>query len=98
MFWDKWRYKELGGIAPILDAKRTTRRNTITIYFDDRTNFKAWVDDYDKRSIVTPWILFYRWFFGTDKENFVLRAEESEVLIKRSRLNTFRVEVKEVEI
>lgn len=93
-----WKRKEVP--VPILTPPpiRTTRRNELEIHYFDGKGLSFYVDDWKSEKIVTPWVRFYKWFFGRKSEFFMLRHKDGETLITRSSIRSFVVLCKNVKV
>lgn len=99
MFWKKWVGKEEVPILyPPKKWHRKTKRNQLTIIFKNQNTRQVWIDDWNKPNYIEPWIPFYRWFFNDERDVFMLKYTNGEVLIRRDNIDSFAVSVKEVEV
>ena len=76
--------------------------NTLFLFMRDKPDphtivAQPWTGGTNKRSIVKPWKPFYKWFFSSDKEYFIIPIEKGLMTIRRSQLLTFKIRIEETE-
>lgn len=77
--------------------------NTLFLFMRDKPDphtivaHQPWTGGTNKRSIVKPWKKFYKWFFCSDKEYFIIPIEKGLMTIRRSQLLTFKIRIEETE-
>jgi hypothetical protein len=87
MFWKKKKIE-----------KEQKYINELIIYFKDNSHMRSWQEIDKEEYTIKPWISFYKWFFGRPQsEHYVGKAWNSECLIKRSDIKTFKVRVRKKE-
>lgn len=90
MFWRKKKDR--------VKVLRVIRKNTLKIVMRDGVvkEWKLpWVPPWSAGNMVTPWIRFYKWFFGRKGEFYVMRFKDGQTMIRRDDIVRFMVSIEE---
>jgi len=92
-FESLWGGKE----AKVSDTvERRVMHNRLTLTMYDGKNL-SWTDeDWKGKNPVEPWTIFYKWYFGKDKDYFVMKYKNGETMFKRADIKSFTVQTTEI--
>jgi len=78
---------------------QVTKRNKLSLRMKDNYVQTYWVDDWESNNKITPWIPFYKWYFGREQSKiFRFQYKEGENITKREDIITFNIYIENVEI
>jgi len=92
MFWNK---KEVEVKLEPANLPPKKPQSELSIYFNtgNKSTLYYSIPLENTDHYITPWIPFYKWFFGRKGEYFILKHRKGEVLIKRDQIEFFSIDI-----
>ena len=72
---------------------RKPKLNRLSVLLKSGREISWWVTPWDRTDKITPWVPFYRWYFGRKSDSFVMRFANGETMIRRDDIQRFTVEI-----
>lgn len=69
------------------------KKNVLTITTQDKYEYSFIIRNWYDTNRLTPWIPFYKWYFGRNGDSYVHRYSTGEMMFRREDILRFRVEV-----
>lgn len=72
---------------------RVVKKNELMIRMRDGNTLCWYYDDWQGKSKIEPWKHFYKWFFGRSSQEFIVKYDIGETMIRREDIIRFTVHI-----